>query len=420
MMARRFRLILAGYVLILIFGAGFGGWAALTPIAGAVQATGTLAPESGQRAIQHPEGGRIADVRVAEGAVVAEGALLLRLERGEVQSEITRLEARLAQAGAEALRLEAERDDAGTLVFPSDRRALQPQEQAQARLFAERRAAHRAELGQIERRIDQIHEQSAGLAAGLEATRRQITLWQAARDREADLAARGLLPAARLEETDRELARLEGQLGTQIAARAEAESRLAEAGLETLRLRAARRESAAADLRAVLADAEDLRARLNGLLARQDALDLRAPVAGTVIGLRSAASVLRPGEPAAYVIPNEGPLVVEARIGLTDRDEVEVGQTVSLRLSGFNMRQMADIPGRLTLVSAGALQGEEGQGPYYSARIEVSPGDIDPVTAGRLVAGMPVQVMIATRMRTALSYLTDPLTGYFRRAFREG
>lgn len=422
MMAGAVRPVVAGYLLILIFVAGVGGWAALTPIAGAVIAPGALAPESGQRAIQHPEGGRIAEVRVAEGAVVAEGALLVRLDSGETGSELARLEGRLVQVSIEAARLLAERDGADRITFAPDigDPAAQLRRDAQVRLFDERRAAHRAELEQIARRTDQIEDQIAGLAAGLAASRRQITLLEAARDREADLVARGLLPLARFEETERELARLEGQLGSQIAARAEAESRIAEAELETLRLQAARRESAAADLRETLAEEADLRARLDGLRARLRALDLRAPVAGTVLGLRSAASVLRPGEPALFLVPKAGPLIVEARIALTDRDDVEVGQSVRLRLAAFDLRRQPEVPARLTMISAAPLPGAEGQGAHYTARIEVAPGDIDALTADRLVTGMPVEVMVTTRTRTALSYLTEPLIGYFRRAFREG
>jgi HlyD family secretion protein len=32
---------------------------------------------------------------------------------------------------------------------------------------------------------------------------------------------------------------------------------------------------------------------------------------------------------------------------------------------------------------------------------------------------MPVEVFMRTEERTPLSYLTQPLTGYFKRAFRE-
>lgn len=422
MMAGAARPIVAGYLLILLFGAGLGGWAALTPIAGAILASGVLAPESGQRAIQHPEGGRIAEVRVVEGAVVAEGALLLRLDGGEAGSDLARVEARLVQTAAEEARLLAERDGAERIAFAADAGdpAAAVQRAAQTRLFVERRAAFRAELEQIARRIDQIGDQITGLTASLAASRRQIALLGAASRREADLVARGLLPRARTEETERELARLEGQLGSQQAARAEAESRIAEANVEILRLQAARRESAAADLRAILAETADLQVRREVLQARIGALDLRAPVAGRVLGLRSGASVLRPGEPALFIVPHDGPLVVEARIAPADRDAVRIGQPVRLRLAAPGLHGQPDIPARLTGISAAPLPGAEGQDAHYAARIEIAPADIDPATQDRLVTGMPVGVMIVTGNRTALFYLTEPLTSYFRRAFREG
>lgn len=415
------RPILAGYLLLLLLAGGFLGWAAFTPIAAAVLASGTLSPESGPRLIQHPEGGQIAQVLVREGALVTAGEVLLRLDGSALGAEIVRAEGRLAEAGAEAARLMAERDDRMQVTFPPDlsARAAAPLRLAQERLFAERHAAFRAAQDQTARRIDQIRLQIAGLDAALEATQRQRGLVAQDRARQADLVGRGLQTITRLEEIEREIARLDGQAGSQIAARAEAESRIAEAEQETAGRAAARREAAAADLRTILAERADLTERLLAAQARQAALELRAPVSGRVLGLRAAASVLQPGEPALILVPTGGPLVVEARIDPSDRDEVHSGQVAMLRIPALDPRGMADIEGRVVDVSADTLPDGSGGATHYTARIEVSGAASGPL-ADRLVPGMPVEVMIATRMRTVLSYLTGPLTGYFRKAFREG
>lgn len=415
------RPVLAGYLLLLLLVGGFLGWAAFMPIAGAVLASGSLAPESGQRLIQHPEGGRIVAVLVKEGAPVAAGALLMRLDDGALRADIARIEARLTETRVEAARLLAERDDLARPVFPPElaQSVVAPLRLAQERLFAERLAAHRAALDRIGQRIDQIGQQIAGLDAALDATHRQGALLARDRARQADLVGRGLQTVTRLEEIDREIARLDGQAASQTAARAEAESRIAEARQEALEHAAARREAAAADLRTILAEQADMAGRLSELRRRRATFDLRAPVAGRVLGLRATAAVLSPGEPALILVPTAGPLVVEVRVAAADRDDVQPGQAVWLRFPSLDPRGMTDVEGRVTDVSAGLLPDPQGGAAHYTARIEVPAAALAP-HGDRLVAGLPVEVMILTRTRTALSYLTGPLTGYFRTAFREG
>lgn len=417
---------LAGNLLMLVLFAGVGGWAGLTRISGAVIAPGAVDTETGRQVIQHPEGGRIAAVLVKEGELVSAGALLIRLDGSAIKSDLARAKGRLAETLAERARLLAERDGKDQVAFAADP-LLDPDAitvfaRAQTRLFNVRLATHKAELQQIALRREQIGDQIRGLTAGIQATHRLKALLSDERARQQDLISRGLQPIARLQDIDRELARLDGQLGGQTAARAEAESRVSEARLETLRLDAARRENAAADLRVVLADEADLRETIAGLLTRLAGLDLRAPVAGAVFGMRalSVAAALGPGEAALFIMPQDQPFIVQARISLTDIDAVHVGQPVHLRLLALNPRSTADMAGRVVTISADAYGGEKGASPHYLVRINVPRAELDRLLPATLLPGMPVEVMAETGQRSALSYLTDPLTRYFHRAFREG
>ena len=66
-------------------------------------------------------------------------------------------------------------------------------------------------------------------------------------------------------------------------------------------------------------------------------LEMRAPVAGTVLGLQviAAQAVLRPAEPILTLVPQDKPLVVMVRIAPLQIDAVSVGQPVDLVLSAF-------------------------------------------------------------------------------------
>ena len=67
-----------------------------------------------------------------------------------------------------------------------------------------------------------------------------------------------------------------------------------------------------------------------------------------------------------------------------------------------------------TTVAADVLSEPEGRGSYYLAEVAIPPDQ-----TGALVPGMPVEALVETGARSALAYLTRPLTDYFRLAFRE-
>ncbi len=66
-----------------LFG-GFGTWAVLARLEGAVILTGQIVVEDHRQVIQHPEGGFVAEVFVREGSRVAAGDPLLRLDAPEL------------------------------------------------------------------------------------------------------------------------------------------------------------------------------------------------------------------------------------------------------------------------------------------------------------------------------------------------
>lgn len=84
------------------------------------------------------------------------------------------------------------------------------------------------------------------------------------------------------------------------------------------------------------------------LRERIDRLEIRAPVAGIVLGLQvtTPQSVLRPAEPVLHVIPQDRPLVITARIAPIHIDEVSVGQTAELAFSAFSARDTPHLPAR--------------------------------------------------------------------------
>ena len=104
-------LFLGALALVALVG-GFGGWAALSRISGAVIASGQVEVHQNRQAIQHPDGGTVSELLVGEGDIVAGDQVLLRLDPALVRGKLTIAEDQMHEIMARRGRLEAERDGA--------------------------------------------------------------------------------------------------------------------------------------------------------------------------------------------------------------------------------------------------------------------------------------------------------------------
>ena len=219
----------------------------------------------------------------------------------------------------------------------------------------------------------------------------------------------------------REQARLLGQVGELQASAAQAEGRITEIEIEKLKLVTTRREQAITELRDLQYRELELAERRQSLRQQLDRLDIRAPVSGVVYGLTVFAerSVIRAADPVLYLVPQDRPLVVAARIDPIHRDEVYVGQPVTLRFATFDARTTPELYGTVMQVSADAFTDEQAGASFYRAEMVLNEGENEKLGDLRIVPGMPVEAFIRTSDRTPLAYLLKPLTDYFNRAFRE-
>jgi HlyD family secretion protein len=132
-------------------------------------------------------------------------------------------------------------------------------------------------------------------------------------------------------------------------------------------------------------------------------------------------SVVRPADPVLFLVPQDRPLVIEARVEPIHVDQVFPGQDVMLRISAFDMRSTPDLFGSVTQVSADAYVDEQSGNSWYRVEIQLPEAELGKLPEGTtLLPGMPVDAFIRTSDRTPLAYLMEPLSEYFDRAFREG
>ncbi|WP_428514482.1 HlyD family type I secretion periplasmic adaptor subunit [Roseovarius sp.] len=414
--------------LIVLLG-GFGSWAAVTQISGAVIASGQIVVDQNRQVVQHPDGGVVAAIEVDEGDTVEAGQVLVRLDATALRSQLAITENQLFELQARRGRLEAERDGREEIEFPdlvSDVAARNAEVadllDGQRRLLTARNETVASEISQLEKRRGQIADQIGGIEAQQKAMNEQLALIEKELADQQSLLDRGLAQASRVLALQREKSRLLGQLGELVAQAAQSEGRITEIDIEVLKLGTRRREEAITTLRDLQFRELELLEERRALIEQMSRLDITAPVGGVVYGLQIFAlrSVIRPADPILYVVPQDRPLIIDARVPPTDIDKIYVGQEVTLRFSALDQRTTPELVGQVMQISADAFQDDATQQSYYRAEIALSEGQRERLPEDvTLIPGMPVETFIRTADRTPLAYLTKPLTDYFAKAFRE-
>ncbi|WBU55985.1 HlyD family type I secretion periplasmic adaptor subunit [Paracoccus sediminicola] len=420
--------LMLGLAGILVLFAGFGAWAVGTRIAGAVVASGQVEVEQHRQVVQHPDGGVVEGIEIREGQSVSAGDTLIRLDGALLRTEFAIVEGQYYEILSRRGRLEAERDESDAIEFSeilTDAAADNPKIAAlmegQRSLFETRRSTLQQSLDQLETQTRQVGAQIEGIRAQEAALTTQRELIGRELTDQQSLLDKGLAQASRVLALEREAASIDGQIGEMQAARAQAETKQSEIDITILQQKSERREQAETELRD-LGDRElELAERRRSLIEQLERLDVTAPVSGIVHELQvtTPRAVIRAADPILYIVPQDRPLLIGARVAPINIDEVLPGQAVKLRFAAFNARTTPEIDGVLERVSADAVVDEATQSSYYRAEVRIPPDQRDRLGDLALVPGMPVEVYIQTGERSPASYLVKPFTDYFIRAFRE-
>ncbi|RYE60131.1 MAG: HlyD family efflux transporter periplasmic adaptor subunit, partial [Hyphomicrobiales bacterium] len=181
-----------------------------------------------------------------------------------------------------------------------------------------------------------------------------------------------------------------------------------------------RQSAASEDLRANQAA---LAALTPKLAAAQDALartEVAATASGRVVGLSviTVGGVVSPGQELLSIIPSDGPMIVEAQMRLADVTDVSPGEVADIRLLAVPASIRPSLSGTIETVSADRVVDDRSGQSYYALRVALNAQQV--ADAGiDMTAGMPVQVVIPTKGRTLIDYLTSPLLDEVSGAFRE-
>jgi HlyD family type I secretion membrane fusion protein len=420
--------LIAGVLALVLLVGGLGVWSTQAQLSSAVVTSGMINVETNRQVVQHPDGGVVGAILVKDGDTVKAGDVLIQLDGTRLQSERTIVEGQLREIAARQARLEAERDGKDSIVFPQDLQTLAKTDAETRRqidgedaLFAARMDALGQQTSLLDEQNAQIGNRIEGLDAQMASLISQIALMDSELEDQQRLLAQKLTQSARVLELQRERARMTGQMGQLKAETAELRGKLAENGIIRLQLATQRQEEAVTALRDLQFRQIELVERQLSLSETLSRLDVRAPVDGVVYNSQIFAvqSVVQAAQPILYIVPQDQPLVISARVNAINIDEVFVGQEASLKFSAFDQRKIPDILGEVAQISADALRDEATGANYYTIEVTPRPGEMTKLGDHTLLPGMPVEAFLKTGEHTVLSYLLRPFMSFFDRAFRE-
>jgi adhesin transport system membrane fusion protein len=350
----------------------FVGWAYQAEIDQVTRGQGQIIASARTQIIQAPDGGVLEELLVREGAEVARGELLARLDKTKVEAGFREAESRVAALSATVSRLRAE-------VFGGE-----PSFHAETKGFP---------LFQ-QNQLDLLKKRQGGLQQEKKALERMRSLALRELNMTEPLLASGDVSMTDVLRLQRQVADLEGQLTNR-------QSKYL--------------QEAQADLNKA---EEELSAARQTLVQRKDQLantELRAPLNGTVKNVRvtTRGGVLRPGDELMQIVPQEVDLIVEAKVKPSDVAFLAPGLDVAVKIDAYDYTIFGSLDGTLTYLSADTLSEDlkQGEQAYYRVQVQTDASGFlqRQGKSMSLQPGMTATIEVKTGQNTVLRYLIKPI-----------
>jgi HlyD family secretion protein len=429
------RPIIIGVGVLFAWGLGFGAWAAMAPLDGAVVASGRFVATGQNKQVQHLEGGIVRETLVKEGDLVVANQPLIRLDDTAVNAKLRRLVLREYRLLAIQARLNAEISSHDELEVPAALadRMTDPEIKAivdgQSTELAARRSKLQAEEMVLKKESSALQESIAGFQSQAESIKSRLSLFDAELQDKNSLLDRQLVRRPEIFALQRSQAGLSGDLGEILGRMADARERIARADQQITQIRSAATQEAVASLRKAEADLDDVQEQIHAARDVVDRIEIRAPVPGIVVKLNynTPGGVIGAGDVILELLPTNDALVIEARVKPSDIVHVKEGQPALVRLVALNQRLTPMIEGTVQYVSADSVQdhnlkaGETSdRQSSFVVRVKLSESDARSKAHDfQPTPGMPADIFIKTAQRTFFEYMMRPVNDTFSRAFRE-
>lgn len=415
-----------------IFFTAFLVWAFWAPLDAGVEVAGTVVVKGHRKAVQHPTGGVVSEILVKEGSVVNQGETLIRINPLNMAAELNSAELDYINALTEEARLLAEREGRKSITWGDELNKFSAKDKInEAKLLQERLFYSRVDDVAGQRRI--LEEQILGLENQIsdlkliqDERKYQLKIISEEAKNSAALASEGFVSRSQANQIERQRSDLVAGLTATASDISKAMNSITAARLQIAQLQAVYRKDLDTQAKDIQKNRKSLKSKVDALRFSLSLTDLRAPVGGTVVGMKvyTVGGVISGGQILMEIVPTEHRLIVNAKVPTNLIDKVQVGLEANMRFTAFNQVTTPVIPGKVFLVGADKLLKQPEDDPitppeYYVAQIETTPEGYKLLGDKNIQAGMPVSVIIKTGERTFASYILKPITDRMSTAFQE-
>ena len=407
----------------LVIGIGFllfVGWSGATNVNEVARTQGEIIPSGYAQVVQHLEGGIVSEILAEEGDLVEEGQVLVRMGGVGAEEDFAGLAERQM-----ALQLQAERLRALAYGHAPDFSKIAGQDEKavayQQQILSSARQAYQSEKKIIEDQLAQKKQAIERLNTQKSAAQKELKSAQELLSMKSGLAHKGSVARKDVIDSERDVARMQGEVGTTDVQIEEAKQAISEYQNRLQTLDVKTRDSAIRELEEVETQIAQNKETLSKLQGRVDRMAVRAPVRGLVKGLRinTIGGVIGAGEPIMEIVPLDRTLIVEAHIPPREIGNLKVGQPARVKVSAFDFSRYGVIEGTLEFLSATTFVNEHEQS-FYKGRITLSKNHVGHNPGENLILpGMTVKADIITGEKTVLAYLLKPIHTSLDTAFRE-
>jgi HlyD family secretion protein len=425
--------IRAGAAIVSAFFVVLLGWAALTPLDAGATAPGVIAVSGNRQSVQHAQGGVVTAIHVQEGQQVAAGQVLVEMAAPDVRATERALTSDYLTLLAQRSRLVAENRGQTSFASPAEFAGLGPEDrplaeqaiQLQRSQLVARHGSISAQESVLGQRSKQLGQEQTGYSRQIVSLREQQRLLSDELAGLRDIAKKGFASMNRVRALERALADLQGREAAMAAEIARAGEGKGETRMQALSIRRSALEDVATELRDTQTRLSEVLPKLIAAREQLQRAQVRAPATGSVVGLTlfTVGGVVAPGQTLMEIVPDNRMLVIQAQVKPQDADDVYAGQQAQIRFSSVHDRTLPLLSGKVRMISADSFTDEKTGRSFFRAEIEVPTPELGQVRSvlgrGQLRPGLPVEIVLSVRKRTALQYILEPLQTNFWRSLRE-
>lgn len=398
----------------------------LIRFSGAVTASGTVMQTGNNKPVQHPLGGAIKEIRVSNGDYVEKGDILLVLDSILVESRLQLLQQQAFELELTIQRLRALQKNDVTFNQVREQFAHLTREHeysvaTQTSLFTAQYQAFQKGEQEIKTRLSGLNKERKALKEQLTTNQKQLKLLDETVADLTDLYDKQLVSKSRLVGAESERMGVVRQIDALKVNQVQNQNSYNDAKQRLATFRQSHQQQLWEQIEAAEKELASIGSQVISASDEFDRLDVRAPVSGNVheFAFNNTNAVVKPGEVILEIVPASGSMVIETKVNPMDIEQIHTDQIARIRFSTFDAQTTPEIEGRVLQISADSTREEGDDEPFFKVKVSLEEDQVQKITTGDVIPGLPVDTMFTTNQRTLMSYLIKPIKTQFMVAFRE-